>query len=68
MKRLKKKCTTAGIPEAKLMDFLILDWSPDPAPALLIKSVPVFQRSVPRKYRYAFLSEEPSGPMGYPVI
>ena len=68
LKRLKKKCTTADIPEAKLMDFLILDWSPDPAPALLIKSVLVFQRSVLRNYRYAFFSEEPNGPMGFPVI
>ena len=50
------------------MDFLILDWSPDPAPALLIKSLLVFQRSVLRNYRYAFFSEEPNGPMGFPVI
>ena len=68
LKRLKKKCTTAGIPEGRLMDFLILDWSPAPAPTLLTKSVLVFQRSVLRHYRYAFFSEEPGGPMGYPVI
>ena len=68
LKRLKKKCLAAGVPEGKLKDFLSLDWCPETPPTLLLKSVLVFQRSVLRIYRYRFYDGETNSPVGFPKI
>jgi len=68
LKRLKKKCLAAGVPEGKLKDFLSLDWCPETPPTLLLKSVLVFQRSVLRVYRYTCYDGESNSAVGFPKI